>query len=113
MPPPRRCCADWLPADRKIGSGFDRDQRFPPAGALIWLLTVSVSLSGQEKTTMKVSDIMTPRVESASTEATVGQAIRLMMQKHISGLAVVDAKGVLTGNVPEVDFLRGQEIGRA
>lgn len=62
---------------------------------------------------MKVSDIMTPRVETVSTEATVGQAIRLMLQKHISGLPVVDAKGALAGIVTEGDFLRRQELGTA
>jgi CBS domain-containing protein len=62
---------------------------------------------------MKVSDIMTPQVATVSTDATVGEAIRVMLQKRISGLPVVDSSGGLAGIVTEGDFLRRQEIGTA
>jgi len=62
---------------------------------------------------MKVSDIMTPRVETIAADATVGQAVREMLQKRISGLPVVDAKGNLVGIVTEGDFLRRAELGTA
>ena len=62
---------------------------------------------------MKVSDIMTPQVLTVAAGATVGEAIRVMLQKHISGLPVVDEKGDLVGIVTEGDFLRRQELGTA
>ncbi|WP_341702325.1 CBS domain-containing protein [Ferrovibrio sp.] len=62
---------------------------------------------------MKVADIMTPRVETIPADATVGQAIRLMLQKHVSGLPVVDAAGKLVGMITEGDFLRRGELGTA
>jgi CBS domain-containing protein len=58
---------------------------------------------------MKASDVMTRRVLTVEPGASVLQAIRLMLQNRISGLPVVDAKGVLVGVVTEGDFLRRTE----
>jgi len=58
---------------------------------------------------MRAADIMTPRVITISSEATIAEAIRLMLQNHISGLPVVDAAGNLVGLVTEGDFLRRAE----
>jgi CBS domain-containing protein len=58
---------------------------------------------------MKVKDIMTSPVISIAPDATILQAIRLMLQRHISGLPVVDGSGRLVGIVTEGDFLRRAE----
>lgn len=58
---------------------------------------------------MKVSDVMTPGVISITPEATILEAIRLMLQNHISGLPVIDDKENLVGVVTEGDFLRRTE----
>ncbi|WP_298726385.1 CBS domain-containing protein [uncultured Ferrovibrio sp.] len=62
---------------------------------------------------MKAADIMTTHVEVIRADAPVAQAIRIMLQKRISGLPVVDADGNLVGVVTEGDFLRRHEIGTA
>ncbi len=60
---------------------------------------------------MKAEDIMTRRVISVGPDATIFEAVRLMLQHRISGLPVVDASGNLIGMVTEGDFLRRAEIG--
>jgi CBS domain-containing protein len=60
---------------------------------------------------MKASDIMTGRVISIAPDASVLEAIRLMLDKHISGLPVIDASGALVGVITEGDFLRRAETG--
>lgn len=60
---------------------------------------------------MNVNDIMTPYVITVRDDATVADAVQLMLSRHISGLPVVDAKGNLVGIVTEGDFLRRVESG--
>jgi len=60
---------------------------------------------------MKARDIMSPGVISVEADASVMQAVRLMLQYRISGLPVLGAKGDLVGIVTEGDFLRRGEIG--
>lgn len=60
---------------------------------------------------MKVRDVMTQPVVSVDGEAPISLAIRLMLQKKISGLPVVDPCGNLVGVVTEGDFLRRAETG--
>ena len=60
---------------------------------------------------MKVRDIMSTRVVSIPPDASVLEAVRLMLQKHISGLPVIDQSGALVGVVTEGDFLRRAETG--
>ncbi|HWV52475.1 CBS domain-containing protein [Pseudorhodoplanes sp.] len=60
---------------------------------------------------MKVRDVMTTPVVSVDAEAPISLAIRLMLQKKISGLPVVDPCGNLVGVVTEGDFLRRAETG--
>jgi CBS-domain-containing membrane protein len=60
---------------------------------------------------MKVRDVMTLPVVSIDSEAPISLAIRLMLQKKISGLPVVDPAGNLVGVVTEGDFLRRAETG--
>jgi CBS domain-containing protein len=58
---------------------------------------------------MKVRDVMTRKVLSIETSASVLQAVRSMLQNKISGLPVVDEDGHLVGIVTEGDFLRRAE----
>ncbi len=60
---------------------------------------------------MRVKDVMTTMVVSVSPEATVAEAIRLMVKRHVSGLPVIDAAGKLVGVLSEGDLLRRVEIG--
>ena len=60
---------------------------------------------------MKVSDVMTREVVSIAPDASVIEAVRLMLQHKISGLPVIDASGNLQGVVTEGDFLRRVETG--
>jgi CBS domain-containing protein len=60
---------------------------------------------------MKVRDVMTPHVVSVTPDESVFVAARLMLQKKISGLPVVDGLGNLVGVVTEGNFLRRAETG--
>jgi|SRR5689334_265 len=60
---------------------------------------------------MKVSDVMTREVVSIAPEASVMEAVRLMLQHKVSGLPVIDGSGRLQGVVTEGDFLRRVETG--
>ena len=60
---------------------------------------------------MKAKDVMTPNVLTVSQDASVLEAVRLMLQRKISGLPVIDASGALVGMVSEGDFLRRSELG--
>jgi CBS domain-containing protein len=60
---------------------------------------------------MKASDVMTRDVISVEPDSSILQAARLMLQKHISGLPVIDGAGNLVGIVTEGDYLRRTETG--
>ncbi|HET8997751.1 MAG TPA: CBS domain-containing protein [Acetobacteraceae bacterium] len=60
---------------------------------------------------MIVADVMTRNVISVPPDATVEDAAKLMLQRRISGLFVVDAQGQLAGVVTEGDLLRRDELG--
>jgi CBS domain-containing protein len=60
---------------------------------------------------MKAKDIMTTAVMTVTADSTVANAIRLMLQRKISGLPVVDAAGRVVGMVTEGDLLRRAETG--
>jgi CBS domain-containing protein len=60
---------------------------------------------------MIASDVMTRSVISVAPDATVAQAVELMLERGISGLFVVDAAGTLAGVVTEGDLLRRDELG--
>ena len=55
---------------------------------------------------MNVASIMTRSLVSIEPDASIMQAIRLMLQNRISGLPVVDNSGMLVGIVTEADFVR-------
>lgn len=60
---------------------------------------------------MQASELMTPHVVTVRDDASVAEAIRLMLDRRISGLPVVDENGALVGIITEGDFLRRVETG--
>jgi CBS domain-containing protein len=60
---------------------------------------------------MIASDVMTRNVISVPPDATVADAVALMLDRGISGLLVVDHGGTLAGIVTEGDLLRRDELG--
>ncbi len=55
---------------------------------------------------LKVEEIMTARPATISPDETIGEAARLMLEKKISGLPVVDAEGRVVGIITESDIFR-------
>ena len=60
---------------------------------------------------MKAKDVMTSPVITTEPDASIVQAIRIMLQRRISGLPVVDQDGRLVGMLTEGDFMRREETG--
>ena len=61
---------------------------------------------------MKARDVMTCKdLITVSPDKSILEAARVMLQKKISGLPVIDDSGNLVGIVTEGDFLRRSEIG--
>jgi CBS domain-containing protein len=60
---------------------------------------------------MRAKDIMTSPVFTVGPDASILEAIRVMLQRRISGLPVIDGQGQLVGVVTEGDFLRRAEMG--
>ena len=62
---------------------------------------------------MFASDIMTTAVKTVSPEATIDEAIGILLSARVSGLPVTDEGGKLVGVVSESDFLHRAELGTA
>lgn len=60
---------------------------------------------------MRAHQIMTRPVITATLETTTVEAANTMLQRHVSGLPVIDAAGKLVGIISEGDFIRRGEIG--
>lgn len=60
---------------------------------------------------MRAHQIMTRPVITVRPETTIAEAANIMLQRHVSGLPVIDAAGKLLGIVSEGDFIRRSEIG--
>src|ERR1700688_3849998 len=60
---------------------------------------------------MRAHQIMTRPVITVTPATTIVEAANTMLQRHISGLPVVDAAGKLVGIISEGDFIRRSEIG--
>jgi CBS domain-containing protein len=60
---------------------------------------------------MKVGDVMTREPMSVTSQTTIVEAARLMLQHRISGLPVTAGKGEIVGVVTEGDLLRRAETG--
>jgi CBS-domain-containing membrane protein len=61
--------------------------------------------------TMKARDIMTREVITVRPETPVRDIAALMVEKHISGLPVVTADGMVVGILSEADLMRRAETG--
>jgi len=55
---------------------------------------------------MQTKDIMTTTVISASLDGKIEDAVRLMLDHHVSALPVLDANSNLKGLVSEGDLMR-------
>jgi CBS domain-containing protein len=60
---------------------------------------------------MIVADVMTRNCITVAPDATVEEAVNLMLSRNISGLFVVDKAGELAGVITEGDLLRRDELG--
>jgi CBS-domain-containing membrane protein len=60
---------------------------------------------------MNAADVMTRRVISIPPDASIEDAVKLMLDRRISGLMVVDDTGHLAGVVTEGDLLHRSELG--
>jgi CBS domain-containing protein len=60
---------------------------------------------------MRAHQIMTRPVITVTPETTIVEAANIMLQRHVSGLPVVDTAGKLVGIISEGDFIRRSEIG--
>jgi CBS domain-containing protein len=60
---------------------------------------------------MKAVDVMTQNVVTIWSKASVVEAAKLMLERGISGLPVLNDEGRLTGMVTEGDLFRRVEIG--
>ena len=60
---------------------------------------------------MRAADVMTPEPISIAADASISEAIQLMLTHKFSGLPVVDDSGSLVGIVTEGDLLRRTETG--
>jgi CBS domain-containing protein len=60
---------------------------------------------------MRAHQIMTRSVVTVAPDTSIVDAANLMLQRHVSGLPVVDTTGRLVGIVSEGDFIRRSEIG--
>jgi CBS domain-containing protein len=60
---------------------------------------------------MRAHQIMTRSVITVTPETLVVEAANIMLQRHISGLPVVNSAGHLVGIISEGDFIRRSEIG--
>jgi CBS domain-containing protein len=60
---------------------------------------------------MIAGEIMSREPIAVTPQATVADAARLMLDRHVGGLPVIDGKGRLVGMVTEGDLLRRAETG--
>jgi CBS domain-containing protein len=76
-----------------------------------WFAPFGIDPTGDWVTIMKAKDVMTRNVITIAPDASVLEALRLMLQHKISGLPVVNCSGSVLGIVTEGDFLRRAETG--
>lgn len=72
------------------------------AGQLMGIFTerdvmLRVVLARRDPTSTKVVDVMTSKVEIGTEETTAGEALTLMLERHIRHLPIVDSKGQILG----------------
>lgn len=60
---------------------------------------------------MRASEVMRREVVTVTPQTAISDAVRLMLEHHISGLPVVDEAGAAVGILTEGDLLRRAELG--
>lgn len=60
--------------------------------------------------TMRARDIMTTSVVTVSPETDIAEAVKLMLERQISGVPVIDDSGRLIGILTEGDLMRRAEL---
>lgn len=60
---------------------------------------------------MKARDLMSTRVVTVSPDTSVREIAALMVEKHVSGVPVIDENDSLVGMISEGDLLRRPELG--
>ena len=60
---------------------------------------------------MQARDVMTKQVVTVSPDTEVSDIVRLLLEKHVSALPVVDSEGNVLGLVSEGDLIRRSEAG--
>jgi CBS domain-containing protein len=83
----------------------------PGAGFGSWRALFGFGGTRKRRSSMKAKDVMTEHVITVAPNASIVEALQLMLQNRISGLPVVDRSGNLVGIVTEGDFLRRVETG--
>jgi len=94
------CCCGCAMAVLEPGSGFGS-----------WRALFGFVGKRKRRSSMKAKDVMTEHVITVAPDASIVEALQLMLQNKISGLPVVDNGGNLVGIVSEGDFLRRSETG--
>src|SRR5260370_11667319 len=98
---PRMCCCGCaMPEFEQTAQAVSR-----------WLAPFGIDPTRDWMSIMKARDVMTRKVISMAPDASVLEALRLMLQHEISGLPIVDRSGSIVGIVTEGDFLRRAETG--
>jgi CBS domain-containing protein len=83
----------------------------PGAGFGSWRALFGFGGTRKRRSSMKAKDVMTEHVITVAPNASIVEALQLMLQNRVSGLPVVDRSGNLVGIVTEGDFLRRVETG--
>jgi CBS domain-containing protein len=73
--------------------------------------TVCDAAASHRRHEMQAKDVMATNVATIQPETKLADAIGIMLERHISGLPVVDADGRLVGVLTEGDLLRRTETG--
>jgi CBS domain-containing protein len=83
----------------------------PGEGFGSWRALFGLAGRRKRRSSMKAKDVMTEHVITVAPDASIVEALQLMLQNRISGLPVVDKSRNLVGIVTEGDFLRRSETG--
>lgn len=104
----------WVEFMLRFELGLERpDPKRAPTAARVDPGQTTLPASGAKycsrRTTMNARDVMTKDVVSVHPNTSIADAVRLMLEKRISGLPVLDSGGRLIGIITEGDFLRRAE----
>jgi CBS domain-containing protein len=101
----------WIGYERARHCFFDMSQGQAGAYRLKKRLLDLARSRADWRSIMKAKEVMTRNVISVAPDASILEALRLMLLNKISGLPVVTKSGQLVGIITEGDFLRRTETG--